>query len=104
MEFLDEAFGPYNMMTARHCNLDPAIGLPRPMKPKYFFWPPYSPDYSVCDFYLWPNAKQYVNNRRWYPKNKTELLARIREYFEIFYCHSKLSNAFFGVDTGEGPG
>jgi hypothetical protein len=57
------------------------MGRGSPAKPAPFAWPPYSPDLTPCDFFLWGYIKDRVY--RTLPASLDELEDRIRHEFEI---------------------
>ena len=57
------------------------MGRGSPPNPAPFAWPPYSPDLTPCDFFLWGYIKDRVY--RTLPTDLNDLEARIRQEFEI---------------------
>lgn len=57
------------------------MGRGSPVNTAPFAWPPYSPDLTPCDFFLWGYIKDQVY--RTLPVNLDDLEARIRHEFEI---------------------
>jgi hypothetical protein len=55
------------------------MGRGSPASPAPFRWPPYSPDFTPCDFFLWGYVKSLVYRTE--PANLNELEQRIRGVF-----------------------
>uniref|UniRef100_A0A915DJC0 Transposase n=1 Tax=Ditylenchus dipsaci TaxID=166011 RepID=A0A915DJC0_9BILA len=57
------------------------MGRVTPAKPALFRWPPYSPDLTPCDFFLWGYLKSRIYRTQ--PANLNELRERIVNEFQF---------------------